>query len=316
MTRNITSLALAVSLAVLTACLPSKPTQKLQVAANGAYSGAIDSQGRSLVLGSFQHGGSFWDIAKNARLFNWNHKQGFITEILYSDISDDGRFAITANYYNLVLWNTATGQPVWFWEAPARIEAADLSADGRFALLGLDNNKAVLFDAQNGGLLREFVHLAPVSAVSINVEAARVLTGSEDGSAKLWNLRNAELIREFKYRNQVSLVKLSQSGSIALIVPSNEKAELWNLNSRQKIASLSTAKFRLYSARFIGDGRLITGTTHRNIFEFETATGKKTTTWQIGTEGKESFKSAIVLDVGWRGDQLFAIGSNGYLYAF
>ena len=301
---------------LLTACLPVKPEQKLQVAANGAYSGAIDSQGRSLVIGSFQHGGSYWDLNKNARLFNWNHKDGYITEILYTDISDDGRYAITANYYNLVLWDTSTGQSVWFWVAPARIEAVDLSADGRFALLGLDNNKAVLFDVQNGGILREFAHAGPVSAVSINVASGRVLTGSEDGSAKLWNLRNTDLIREFKFRNQVSLVKLSKSGAIALIVPSSEKAELWNLISRQKIASLNTAKFRLYSASFVGDSRLITGTTHRNIFEFDTATGKKLKTWQIGTEGKESFKSAIVLDVAWRGNQLMAIGSNGYLYDF
>ena len=303
-------------LLLLTACLPAKPEQKLQVAANGAYSAAIELQGRSLVVGSFQHGGSFWDLNKNARLFNWNHKAGFITEILYTDISADGRFALTANYYNLVLWNTTSGEPVWFWSAPARIEAADLSADGRFAVLGLDNNKAVLFDIQNGGVLREFNHESPVSSVSINIASGLLLSGAEDGSAKLWNLRNAELIREFKFRNQVSLVKLSGSGNLALIVPSSEKAELWNLATRQKVAALNTAKFRLYSARFVGDSRLLTGTTHRNIFEFDTATGKKVKTWQIGTEGKESFKSAIVLDLGWKGSQLLAIGSNGYLYAF
>jgi WD40 repeat protein len=301
---------------MLVGCFPQRPEQKLQVALNGAYSAAIDQQGQSLVLGSFQHGGSFWDITKNAREYSWNHKEGFLTEILYSDISTDGQYAMTANYYNLVLWDTSTGEAVWFWSAPARIESADLSADGRFALLGLDNNTAVLFDVQNGGLLREFEHDGPVSSVAINVAAGIVLTGSEDNSAKLWDLRNAQLIRSFDYRNQVSLVALSASGNVALMVPANEKAELWNLASRQKIANLKTAKFRLYSARFVGDSRLLTGTTHRNIFEFDTTTGKKTNTWQLGTEGKQAFKSAIVLDVGWRGSQLIAIGSNGYLYAF
>jgi WD40 repeat protein len=308
-------LIIAVS-CLLFGCIPQKSEQQWQVALNGAYSGAIGQRGQSLVLGSFQHGGSYWDITKFAREFSWNHREGYLTEILYSDISADGQYAMTANYYNLVLWNTNSGESVWFWSAPARIESADLSADGRFALLGLDNNKAVLFDVQNGGLLREFEHAGPVSSVAINVAAGLVLTGSEDNSAKLWNLRNAELIRSFDYRNQVSLVALSRSGNIALMVPANEKAELWNLDSRQKIANLKTAKFRLYSARFVGDQRLLTGTTHRNIFEFDTATGKKTNTWQIGTEGKQAFKSAIVLDVGWRGSQLIAIGSNGYLYAF
>lgn len=301
---------------LVSGCFPEKPSQRWQVAANGAYSGSIGPQGQGLVVGSFQHGGSFWDIGKNARLYNWNHKEGFLTEILFSDISEDGRFALTANYYNLVLWNTVDGAPVWFWSSPARIESADLSADGRFALLGLDSNKAVLFDVQNGGVLREFEHNGPVISVAMNVSTGLALTGSEDRTAKLWNLRTAELIRQFDYRNQVSLVALSDSGNSALMSPANEAAELWNLPARRKIGDLKTAKFRLYSARFVGDSRLIAGTTHRNIFEFNVTSGEKTQTWQIGTEGGQAFKSAIVLDIGWRGSQLLAIGSNGYLYAF
>lgn len=293
-----------------------RPQAKLQLATQGAYSAALEKHGASLVVGSFQHGGSFWDIHKQSREFNWNHREGFLTEILYTDISDNGRFAITVNYYNLVLWDTQTGLPVWFWSAPARIEAADLSADGRFVMLGLDNNKAVLFDAQNGGLLREFEHQGPVVSVAINVSAGLALTGSEDSTAKLWNIRNAELVKTFPHDNQVSVVKLSDSGALMLIAPAHEKAEIWTTTNLVKRASLSTAKFRIYSARFIGDASLIVGTTHRNIFEFDADTGKKLVTYQIGTESKQSFKSAIVLDVAKQGSKLLAIGSNGFLYTF
>jgi WD40 repeat protein len=300
---------------MLSSCA-EKPEVKLQLATQGAYSGALEKHGASLVVGSFQHGGSFWDIHQQSREYNWNHRDGYLTEILYADISDNGRYAITVNYYNLVLWDTQTGHPVWFWSAPARIEAADLSADGRFVILGLDNNKAVLFDAQNGGLLREFEHQGPVISVAINISTGLVLTGSEDSTAKLWNIRTAELIKTFSHDNQVSVVKLSDSGQFMLIAPAHEKAEVWNTVGQTKITELSTAKFRIYSARFIGDTRLVVGTTHRNIFEFDVATGKKIETYQIGTEGKQSFKSAIVLDVTKQGSQLLAIGSNGYLYTF
>lgn len=298
----------------LVACFPDKPTQKWQVAANGAYSASLNGNG--LVLGSFQHGGSYWDVSEPARRYNWNHMEGFLTEILYSDLSDDGAYAMTANYYNLVLWNTASGEPVWFWEAPAKIESADLSADGRFALLGLNNSTAVLFDIQNGGVFREFSHGGPISSVALNLEAGLALTGSEDRTAALWNVRSGEQIRSFEYRNQVSVVALSPTGRTALMVPANEEAELWDLSSRQKITNLDTAKFRLYSAHFVDENRLLAGTTHRNIFEFNVQTGDKTQTWQIGTEGKQAFKSAIVLDVDWNVSRLMAVGSNGYLYAF
>jgi WD40 repeat protein len=288
----------------------------MQLASQGAYSGAIDDLGTSAVVGSYLHGGSFWNLNKNARDFNWNHRQGYLTEILYSDVSADGRYAITANYFNLVLWDTTTGKSVWFWSAPAKIEAVALSADGQFALLGLADNSALLFDIQNGGLLREFSHQGPVVSVALNTAAGIALTGSEDTTARLWNTRTGDLIREFKFSNQVPLVALSPSGQKALLVPANETAELWNLNARKKIATLKTANFRLYSGRFIGETRLLVGTTHRNIFEFDATNGKKIKTWKLGTEGKQAFKSAIVLDIGWRQGQLLAIGSNGYLYAF
>lgn len=301
---------------LLSACLPQGPSSKVQMASQGIYSAAIDRTGQAAVVGSYLHGGSFWDLEKKGRSYNWNHREGYLTEILYSDISADGRFAVTANYFNLVLWDTRTGQSIWFWSAPAKIEAVALSADGRFAMLGLANNSALLFDVQKGGLLREFIHRGPVVSVAVNIDAGIVLTGSEDSSARLWNIGDGSLLREFKYSNQVPLVALSPSGKKALIVPANEKAEIWNLKSYNRISTLRTAKFRLYSGRFVGENRLLVGTTHRNIFEFDATNGKKVQTWKLGTEGKQAFKSAIVLDIGWYQGDLVAIGSNGYLYAF
>lgn len=300
----------------LAGCFPGKPVATLEVAANGAYSASLSQQGDALLVGSFQHGGSFWNIVDNARLYNWNHRSGYLTEILYSDIADDGTVAITANYYNLVLWDTASGEAVWFWSSPSRIESVDLSADGRYALLGLYANKAILVDVQQGNILREFDHQAPVSAVAMNLVSGHFLTGSEDRTATLWNLASEDPVRRFNFDNQVSLVAFNDEGSIALMVPANEAAELWNLAARQKIANLKTANFRLYSAHFTAGGRLIVGTTHRNLMEFDLRDGSKVNSWQIGTESRQAFRSAIVLDVSSRGSTIVAVGSNGYLYRF
>ncbi|MFT7697729.1 MAG: WD40 repeat protein, partial [Reinekea sp.] len=236
---------------LLSSCLPQGPSSKVQLASQGIYSAAIDVAGKSAVVGSYLHGGSYWDLEKKGRSFNWNHREGYLTEILYSNISSGGRYAITANYFNLVLWDTTTGQSVWFWSAPAKIEAVALSADGRFAVLGLANNSALLFDIKNGGLLREFTHQGPVVSVALNIDAGIVLTGSEDTTARLWNINDGTLVQEFKFSNQVTLLALSPSGKKALIVPANEKGEIWNLKSRKKISTLRTAKFRLYSGRFV-----------------------------------------------------------------
>jgi WD40 repeat protein len=310
------NLLIIICIPLLVACWPTSSKEHLQLASQGAYSASIDPKGENLIVGSLQHGGSYWNIPEYARLYNWNHRDGYLTEILYSSFSGDGSLAMTANYYNLVLWNTRTGESIAFWEAPSRIQSAELSAEGQFVLLGMDNGQAVLFDVKNGGVFREFQHNGPVISVSINIEAGVALTGSEDNTAKLWNIRDASLIRQFTYSNQVSVVKLSETGKIAVMVPSSEKAELWNIAERQKIAELNTAKYRLITAKFVGDSRLLAGTTFRDIFEFDANTGKKTNRWRIGNELMQTMKSTSVLDMGWYGSQFIAIGSNGYLYTF
>ncbi|TXR54746.1 WD40 repeat domain-containing protein [Reinekea thalattae] len=292
------------------------PSDELQIGIDGLYAAEIQNDGSSLVAGSFKHGGSYWDLRKKSREYSWNHKDGYITDILYTDISDDGRFALTANYYNVVIWHTETGEAISFWEAPGRIESADLSQDGQYIMLGLNNSTAVIFHSQLGAMIAEFQHGGPVGSVAINVSGGFAATGSEDGTAKLWSLEDFSLVKEFPHDNQVSMVKFSDTGRQLLIVPANEEAELWTTQSLRLRSTISLGNYRIYSAQFVGENRLIVGTTHRNIFEFDASNGAKLETYQIGTKGSQSFKSAIVLDVAKQDDRLLAVSSSGYLYIF
>jgi WD40 repeat protein len=309
-------LALAGSALLLAGCIAEKPTSTFEVAAQGAYHGTLADNARAAVIGSIHHGGSYWTLQPPARQYDWNHRAGAFTEVLYTDISADGSRALTADYNNLVLWNTDNGESVWYWTAPARIQAIDLSADGSLALLGLSNNQAVLFDVINGGVLRTFAHDGPVISVSLSDDARIALTGSEDLTARLWNVADNERLRTYTLPNQVKLVKLSGDARLALLAPADEKAELWNLDSQQKVTDLATGDVRVYSARFESSNRLLIGTTHRRILQFNTRTGERTGLWEIGGFWRKTYQSATILDMRWRNERLWALGSDGYLYAF
>ncbi|WP_108125709.1 WD40 repeat domain-containing protein [Saccharospirillum mangrovi] len=300
----------------LAGCWYQTPEQHWEVATGGAYSGGLSHDGNRLVVGSIHQGGSYWTTRPPARQFDWNHQAGSYNEILYSQFSGDSAVALTADYFNLVTWNTATGESLAFWNAPARIEAIDLSADGRFALLGLNNGKAVLFDAVNGGVLREFLHDGPVLSVSLSADASRALTGGEDQTARLWDVRDNQLIQRFDLPNQVTLVALSDDGQRALLAPASEVASVWNVSVRRKLVDLPTDKYRLYSARFIGADLLLLGSTNRDIFQYRLSTGELVDHWRIGSFWQNAFRSATVLDMTWQNDRLLALGSDGYLYAF
>lgn len=307
---------IAIATLLLTGCGVDGYEQRWEVAVKGAYQGSLDHSGERLVVGSIHHGGSLWRVDPPARLYDWNHRQNAFTEILYTAFSPNDQFALTADYHTLGLWNTDTGENVWFWSAPARIQDIDLSAEGRFALVGLDNSRAVLFDAVNGGVLREFEHGGPVLSVSINADASLALTGSEDLTARLWSVRTGDLVQTFNLENQVTLVKLSHDGRLALIAPARESAELWDIDNRAKRLDLPVQDHRLYSARFESDNRLLLGTTHRRLLQFDTQTGARTGQWQLGNFWQNAYQSATVLDMSWRNDGLWVLGSDGYLYRF
>lgn len=301
---------------VLGGCGVEGYEQRWEVAIQGVYDGSFSRDGNRLVVGSIHHGGSLWQVDPPARLFDWNHRSGRHTEILYTAFSPDNQYALTADYHTLGLWDVDTGENVWLWSAPARIQAVDLSGDGRFALVGLDNNRAVLFDAINGGILREFPHGGPVVSVSIDTDATLALTGSEDLSARLWNVRTGAAIRTFSLANQVTLVKLSGDGRQALIAPAREPAELWDIPNQAKQADLPVQDLRIHSARFETGNRLLLGTTHRRLLQYDTRTGERTGQWQLGNFWQNTYQSSTVLDMNWRNDGLWVIGSDGYLYRF
>ncbi|GGX47398.1 WD40 repeat domain-containing protein [Saccharospirillum salsuginis] len=315
-TAGVTGWFLALSVLVLGGCGVEGYEQRWEVAIKGAYQGSLSRDGNRLVVGAIHHGGSLWQVDPPARQFDWNHRPDGYTEILYTAFSPNRQYAMTADYHTLVLWDVETGENVWYWSAPARIQAVDLSADGRFALVGLSSNRAVLFDAINGGILREFAHGGPVISVSIDAEATRALTGSEDLTARLWNVQSGDNLRTFSMSNQVTLVELSDDGRQALIAPARESAEVWDIANQAKQVELPVDDHRIYSARFESNNRLLLGTTHRRLLQYDTRTGKRTGQWEIGNFWQNTYQSATVLDMTWRNDGLWVIGSDGYLYRF
>lgn len=299
---------------LLTGC-SEKPVKQWQLAVQGAYHATLSNDGKKLVLASIHHGGSLWDTTKNARLYNWNHHRDENTQILTTAISPDGNFALTAEERDLVLWSTQSGKAFWLWNAPDDIYDAALTNDGRFALLGLGNFRAVFFDIRNGGVIREFRHKGPVRSVSISDDGRTALTGSEDQTAQVWDINTGKSILTLRHENQIRLVEISQNGRIGLTDASLESAKIWNLETGKLIQELNTKRFNLSTARFIENGqKLITGTTNRKVHLWDTKTGKLINTWQLPRTSKKQYTSATVHDVAPAGKNILAVSSDGYLF--
>lgn len=310
--------------ALLSACNNADdPSDSWESAVQGLYTAAISSDGERGIVGSIHHGGSLWDMKRKERLFNWNHTKGNYTLLVSAAFSPDGRYAATASDRTIVLWETTTGAPVWFWTAPGNILSMDLTPDGNYAALGLANHTAVLFDIKNGGIKRTFIHQGKVRSVSLSGDGKLLLTGSDDQTAKLWDLQSAEQLHSWQHDNQVITTALSGNGKYAFSAAQADKAIIWDVRSGQPVHTLPIKKGSYIvgaaytAARFSEDERqLLTGTNSQLVQLWDAASGEQLRRWMISKKEQWKPTSASVLAVGFSatGRDYVAIGSNGLNY--
>jgi len=299
-----------------------KPTEQWESAVQGLYTAAQSNDGKFGIVGSIQHGGSLWDMTRKERLFNWNHAKGDFTLLTSAAFSPDGRYAATASERTIVLWETATGAPVWFWTAPGDILSMALSPNGDYAALGLANHTAVLFDIKNGGIKRTFNHQGKVRSVSLSDDGTLLLTGSDDETAKLWDLQSGAVLYSWQHNNQVITTALSTNGKYAFTAAQADKAMLWDAKTGQAVQTfpIKTGSYIVgaayTAARFSADeNQLMTGTNSQLVQLWDIKSGNQLKRWRISKKDKWKPSSATVLSVAFNGGhQYLAIGSNGLSY--
>lgn len=319
----------------LSACSPpEKPVQQFEVSVRGAYTAALSADGQRAVVGSVNHGASYWDSQHNERLYDWNLKPGQYTEATASAVSGNGQFALTASAQQMVLWDTQTGKAFTFFNAPAEILSVSLSRSGKYALLGLANYTAVLFDAKKGGVLRTLHHDSRVRSVHLSGDGQLALTGADDNSARLWDIKKGTLLHRRQHSENVQLVRLSPNKQWALSVSKYDKAALWNVKSGQTVAELDIAGEALKrgksftAAEFSADGNfLLTGSSNREVtlwdisqLQSDTPSNNdiqrltKNKRWLLTKRQWMKPTGATVLSLAFAEEHIVTIGSNGLLY--
>jgi WD40 repeat protein len=314
------------------------PSSRFEVAINGVHGGAISSDGSLAIIGSVQHGGSFWRLSDYERLYNWNHKQGEASVIISADIDATQSWALTAEAHTMVLWDTSNGEAARFWTAPGEVLDAKLANGGRYALLGQADHSAVIFNVIRGGIVRSFTHEGRVRSVDLSDDGRLAITGSEDQTAAVWRVDNGERIMSMPYQEDVQLVAISPDGRYAFATAKYDKAEIWDIETGRAVKSIPLSKERIKrgleitAARFSENSRfLLLGYTNQKVELWsvnggggneaqssETQTNSITLIkrWKLTKRKKWQPTGVTVIDLAFsaQGNRYIAIGSSGFIY--
>ena len=304
------------ALLLLSGCDQGKaPAEIREVARQAAYSIRLSNDGSAAMVGSLHHGGSLWKTQPVDRLYDWNHKQDSLSAIINSAFSPDGQYVATTDGRTIVLWQRSDGEAVWFWNAPGDIEDIALTGNGNFALLGMRDFTATLFDIKNGGVRQRLAHDGTVYSVSVSDDGLIGASGSEDLYARIWNLENGKLLHSLKHRTQVRTVQLSADGRLLFTSALNEPGKIWDVASGRLLKEIGRTRGHFSAAKFsANDAQLLTGTTAGHVELWNVSSGERLQFWRISSKDTWVNSTIMVEDVAFMNSGWLAAGTNGLLY--
>lgn len=316
-------MVLATIVFLISACSGgSPPSQSYEYAVQGLYSAELSTNGEHAIVGSINHGGSLWDVLTDERRYNWNHKKGDFSKVIASAFSPDLQYAVTAKPQTMVLWDINSGQGLTFWKAPSQILDIALLSNGDFALLGMTNHNAALFDIKNGGVIQTFYHDGPVNSVAYHADSNTILTGSDDYSARLWNVATGGELHRWENTHEVQLVAFSDDGTKAFTMAKYHRAAIWNTDDGSLINQLplkasALRRGQLFTAAvFSNDSRyLLTGNGNRLIQLWDVASMREIKKWTTTRRNSASPTSAAILALAFgKNESYYAITSDGFTH--
>lgn len=310
--RGPSRLGILCCIVLLCACDRSpKPEQTWLIAPEGALAAALTEH--FALLATTAGPAELWRLQPKSRLYVWRHSE---TEnnIIDVALSADEQYAITAERNSLAWWRTDDGTLLKVWSLP-RINTIRLAADGRFALIGLDD-KAIYFSLTHGKTIYAFPHDGPVSTVALSSNGRYALTGSEDRSAKLWDLTNGTLKYNWPHPNELALVALSADARYALTNAALSQTRLWNLADGKRSTDIGPKLLTLASAGFSSNAHyLVTGQLSQRIDLWETRTGRLLKYWRPKKtdDWRPSAANILALTFSNQDRLVTSLAANGYL---
>jgi dipeptidyl aminopeptidase/acylaminoacyl peptidase len=143
-------------------------------------------------------------------------------------------------------------------EGPSsQANAAAVSPDRRFALLGCADRSVRLVEVATGREVRRFVgHAASVWAVAFAPDGKRALSGSLDGTARLWDVATGQELRRLDgHAGLVSAVAFAPDGRRALSAGFDHAVVVWDLDSGRELRRIDGWPSVVHSAAITPDGR-------------------------------------------------------------
>jgi WD40 repeat protein len=217
---------------------------------------------------------AIWSMRSGEPIGFWRIDQSTIQDVA---VNDNARGVLVARANGAVMFFEPQTQRrlEFLGHGDSKVNAIDLSANGKYALSGGNDYNAYLWSTESGQVMHVFGHSNRVTMVKLDQQARYAFTSDGHDDAQIWDVQTGEAV------SQLSFIE------------------------RQIIFT---------SADFSDDGKyLLTGSPSKRLMLWDVQTGKELKQWRVAPSDGPAPQSAVVYAVGFKQSQAISIASSGNL---
>lgn len=169
-------------------------------------------------------------------------------------ISANGDYALTLSGDHVSLWGLTSGELYASWQMPNTIVSAQISENGKYALLGLANHQALFMDIRTGTIIHSFNFDSDITQVALSANGQYALVAGNSNTAKIWRTYTGELLHVWVHKDIISHVAFSSNQQYAITGSDTGEIKIWQVNSGEMVSALAASPANITSIAISNNG--------------------------------------------------------------
>ena len=232
----------------------------------GIFHASIDSDGKRVVLSSYDQTATIWNAETASQLAVLKHED----VVTFSVFSPDGKLAASGSFDGVVgLWDAETGQELAKFELGAPVGFVGFNPDTSrlFAASSAGESIATFWDLSDYSQQFSLTDLGTVQHLTFNPDGSSVVVAGSD-RASIWNADTGQHIADLRGAEWVEHLDFSPNGerivsAASIALAEKGGASVWDASTGERLLDLAT-DVDVNQVAYSSDGSFIIGATESN----------------------------------------------------
>ncbi len=249
-------IGITVALIIITSPFGMPSDASRQHADSDVNVAALTNNGKTAIVIDKQNEGYLWKINHKSKKHRLSSSKQ-VNQVEHVALAANGQVALLVNDKKLTRWNLKTNTTNPLLTMAEKINAIAISANGQYALMGLNDGSAEYISLNSGNVIQTFKDSEAITSVALSPDNQYAFTGSINGNANLWDIKTGKKSYSFSHQTPINKVVLSNKNRYALTHSNNSSTKIWDIKTGELLKELDIPPMIISSAKFSPNDELL-----------------------------------------------------------